>query len=95
MKHIHKKWLLRINNAAMWVGGISFIGYKITDSDVFHSLLMISAPVYIACGIYFMIREIIIARSIKAFIKKFWPELLVCLIVAIIMATIVLGVSLK
>lgn len=91
MKHIHKKWLLRINNAAMWVGGISFIGYKITDSDVFHSLLMISAPVYIACGIYFMIREIIIARSIWEFFVKYIYVFFVCLI----MGVIVLGVSLK
>lgn len=75
----------------MWVGGISFIGYKITDSDVFHSLLMISAPVYIACGIYFMIREIIIARSIWEFFVKYIYVFFVCLI----MGVIVLGVSLK
>lgn len=91
MKHIHKKWLLRINNAAMWVGGISFIGYKITDSDVFHSLLMISAPVYIACGIYFMIRDFIIVRSIWEFFVKYIYVFFVCLI----MGVIVLGVSLK
>lgn len=94
MKHIHK-WILRIDNAAMWVCGISFIGYKLTDSDLFHSLIMVSGLVSIVCGIYFIIREIIIARSIKAFIKKFWLELFFFLMIVLMMATIVIGVSLK
>lgn len=94
MKHIHK-WILRINNAAMWVCGICFIGYKLTDLDLFHSLLLISTPVFLACGIYFIIREIIIARSIKAFIKKFWLELFYFLMIVLMMVTIVIGVSLK
>ncbi|MCQ2243182.1 MAG: hypothetical protein MJZ32_02870 [Bacteroidaceae bacterium] len=94
MKQIHK-WILRLSNASMWVGAISFIGYKLTDSSVFYSLLLISSPVFIACGIYSIIREIIIARSIKAVIKKFWLELFYLLIIVIMMATIVIGVSLS
>lgn len=96
MKQIHK-WILRLSDASMWVGAISFIGYKLTDSSVFYSFLLISSPVFIACGIYSIIREIIIARSIKAVIviKKFWLELFYLLIIVIMMATIVIGVSLS
>lgn len=95
MKHIHKKWFLKTADYSATACIILHIASRITKLSFLNYISCASALVYVICGICLLIHEYIITRSIRAVLKKLWSVLFFCLIIAVIMGAIVLGVSLK
>lgn len=95
MKLIKEKWLLITKDYSAAAVIIGHIAYRITKLSFLNYISIASVWLYIICGICLLIHCYITTQSIKAVFKKIWPVLLFCLIVAIIMGVIVLGVSLR